>query len=250
MNKKLWYEKSLLSFNAFKEECNNSEFLVLGNGPSLDLLKNYNLVGYKIIACNNAWRSSSDWSHPADFFFFTDRFRALELLDAKDLPSGQIVVGDHDSVYPSMIKYRKLFEGGAISIKQKLIDYFDHRILISNLLVYNSKIFSRIVEKKYPCFDPRLGFNFGYSVIIPAIQFAVALGARKVILFGVDASSSNGAYFSAMPSDLRRDEEFLKNPRLTIEPSLAMLRAALDPMGIELLDASGGSLTSLDKCTL
>ena len=85
---------------------------------------------------------------------------------------------------------------------------------------------------------------------MPAIQFAVSLGAKRLKLLGVDASSSNGAYFSAMPSDLRRDEEFLKNPRLTIEPGLAMLRAALDPMGIELLDASGGALTSLDKCTL
>ena len=250
MKKASWYGHSLDKISRYKEEFEGRNFLVLGNGPSLNKLPEYDLSDFCIVACNNAWRVSSKWNKNPDFIFITDRNRAQEIVRETELLSGQIVIGDHDAVTPSVERYRALVDSGALCIRQKLIPYFQNKSLVVSIISSNNRLFSRIVDKKYPSFDPELGYNFGYSVIIPAIQFSVTMGAKRIILMGVDASSSAGAYFEGMPESLRRDEEFLKNPRLTIEPGLAMLRAALDPLGVDLLDASAGALTSLKSYEL
>lgn len=246
-----WLKRSVERLTELRKQYQGRTFLVLGNGPSLDKVERSHLDACVSIGTNNAWRIAPRIGRYTDLLLITDRNRVLEFQRAAPDLDSLVFIGDHDDVVPSVRRYRSLHDRGAFCLRQLVIPSLRRSLVLLNVAKLNRRILSRVVEKKTPSFEPLDGFNFGYSVVVPAIQVAVALGASRVLLCGVDATSSQKSYFANMPTNVRVDPTFLQNPRLTMEPHLALLRAALDPLNIPLLDCSpGGALTSLQKAEL
>lgn len=246
-----WLDRSIARFSELRAKYAGQTFLVLGNGPSLDQVAAGHMSKCVTIACNNAWRMRTKWGRDAELTLITDRARLGEFQKEDPSLDSQLVLADCYDVVPSPRRWKYFQSRDAIVIRQLMVPFFRRHPALIPLTRIDLRVFDLVCEKRDCSFDFGTGFCLGHSVVIPGIQMAVALGASRVLLAGVDARAAGTNYFSMMPGNVRVDPNFLNNPRAKIEPYLALLRAHMDPLGVALIDCSaGGALTSVERSSL
>src|SRR5688572_27828054 len=126
-------------------------------------------------------------------------------------------------------------------------------------------------NRKTVSFDFERGFNFGGTVGGTAVQIAVALGFKRVLLVGMDAGTVDGrthlaglphfpAEFQQQLRDRRYEDPELVNKfsdrsewrssniRLKLEPFFVLLQVAMEEVGCELIDCTvNGKLKFISK---
>ena len=99
-------------------------------------------------------------------------------------------------------------------------------------------------------FDRATGFNFGNSVIIASLQLLVSLGYKRILLSGVDTRyRTSKDYIQGVAERTKWVwEDFVKNPRLFMEPHLVSLQILAEAVGVEIIDCTpDGALRFIRK---
>lgn len=99
-------------------------------------------------------------------------------------------------------------------------------------------------------FDKGVGFNFGNSVIIASIQLLVSKGYRRILLSGVDSRyRTSKDYLQGVAEKTTWVwDDFVKNPRLFMEPHLVSLQILAEAVGAEIIDCTpNGALQFIRK---
>jgi len=234
-------------FLTLRNQIRIKEAWVLGTGPSLNALNLDAIRGKLVIACNNAWLKVEEIGSVDYIYVVCDKHRLNEALSNPRRPKARAyMIGNHERFIPT-VKECDAFGAKSIGLTQRPVRFIARRSWLARPFGRLRPFVARTVDKEWFCHEFSDGFNFGRTVVYTGIQIAHLLGAQVVRLLGVDARASNGAYFSGMPRDLRSDEIWLRNPRITLEPNLALARAHMEAVGKRLIDCSGGAITSLER---
>jgi hypothetical protein len=182
----------------------------------------------------------------------TDAARTLEIGEAYKNFKGGLFIGDERYVYPPVSKIRSTVGRDFTPLKQLKKETLDNFTIIDRIR-FHKLLYSSIFHKLRFTFDMEKGLNFGYTVIVAAIQIAVIKGHKDILLTGVDANyNSDQKYFKGADGRAQfNNESFLKNPRLYMEPILALVQVYLEEMGVRLVDCTpGGKLRLIRKGAL
>jgi len=99
-------------------------------------------------------------------------------------------------------------------------------------------------------FDREAGFNFGNSVIIASIQLLISLGYERILLSGVDSRyRTSKDYLQGIAEKTKWVwDDFVKNPRLFMEPHLVSLQILAEAVDAEIIDCTpNGALQFIGK---
>jgi hypothetical protein len=226
--------------------------LVIGNGPSVDLLTPNLLDGFATYGCNHIYKKFNAWGRQTDVIVITDSNRVREIGGAYVAFQGRVFVGHEGYVVPPQRAMERVLGRAILPLKQlpkpkakRLLPLHHLRIPIPLHPVFFDKLrFSLSMTE---------GLNFGYSVVTSAIQLAVIDGHKRICLTGVDSHYKHDkSYFEGMQNDVSFvNKAFTSNPRVFMEPVLVSLQLFLEPLGIELLDCTpGGALRFIAKSSL
>jgi hypothetical protein len=223
--------------------------LILGNGPSLDALDPALLPHFYSMGSNHIHRKFHVWGRPTDAVVITDSDRLDEVKDAYRDYSGELYIGDQRYVSPPVACIRKLVGRDFIPLRQLKKETLE-RIRILDRIKWSKYLYQTIFHKGQMSFDLKRGLNFGYSVVVAAIQLAAIRGCSTILMTGVDAGYQKGRdYFAGMDGAARPiNSHFTSNPRLFMEPMLALAQVYLEEMGVSLIDCTpGGNLRFVTK---
>lgn len=224
-------------------------FLILGSGPSLDMVNTHHMNQFTVVACNNSWRIREKTEVDPEYVVMTDAIRVKEFINEKPKLSSTVCIGDNTKLKVRGSKYANLPYEIRI-LQPKLKQCIEKHNFLRCLIEFSPKLvlLSYDISILHHNLDNR--FHYGWNVVVPAIELALLSGAKKILLCGIDATSKNGDYSELVPSGIRIWRPFLDNPRITLEPSVASMRVLADTYGVDLIDCSGGALTSLIKSDL
>jgi hypothetical protein len=243
--------------------------LVLGNGPSLDQFDPTFLDRFTTFGTNRVNVMFPKWQRECDNIVITDNARIREIGDSYRHYRGGMFVGDSHHICPRVAELRGILGRDFTPLKQLIIERPRQRWL-SRLNRWPA--ITRIVRnRKTVSFNFERGFNFGGTVGGTAVQVAVALGFKRVLLVGMDAGSVNGkTHLAGLPHfppefqrqlrDRRYEDPALVNKfsgasewrssniRLKLEPFFVLLQVAMEEVGCELIDCTeGGKLRFISK---
>ena len=230
-------------------ETNLKPALVIGNGPSVDQLNPSLLDRFTTFGCNHIYKKFADWGRETDSVVITDSNRIHEIQGAYREFKGGLYIGDERYAFPPVADIRKSVGRDFTPLRQLKKETLDRFPQIDHIR-WPNLLYSTIFHKLRFTFDMQKGLNFGYSVVISAIQIAAIQGHRTILLTGVDSSyKSDKDYFSGMKGKIDYvNHDFIKNPRLYMEPILVLAQIYLEESGIELLDCTpGGKLRFVPK---
>lgn len=228
---------------------NQDTALIIGNGPSVDLMDPAILDRVPSYGANQIYVKFAEWGRQTDKIVIADPTRLREIGTALKSYTGELYVGDARYVTPPAREIRAILGRDFIPVPQ-----------LAKRQLRLKRLFSRVKLKSYwkgyvlnleeMSFDLEQGLRFAGSVVIPMIQLAAAQGYRKILLTGVDANiKPDSVYFNGLEKKLlmpSRDMPY--NIRMTIEPALVLLQVYFEDMGIELIDCTpGGALRFITK---
>jgi hypothetical protein len=243
--------------------------LVIGNGPSLDSIDPACFDRFTTFGTNRVHVLFPKWQRECDNIVITDNARIREIGDSYRNYRGQMFVGDSHYIYPRVSELRRILGRDFTPLKQLIIERPRQRWL--SRLDRWPAITRMVRNRKTVSFNFERGFNFGGTVGGTAVQIAVALGFKRVLLVGMDAGSLNGKTHLAglphFPAEFQRqlrdrryeDPELVNrfstasewrssNIRLKLEPFFALLQVAMEEVGCELIDCTvGGKLKFISK---
>jgi hypothetical protein len=223
--------------------------LILGNGPSLDLLSATDLEHFETYGTNHIYKKFPVWGRQVDNVVITDSNRLKEIGTAyKDFP-GKLYIGDQRYIEPPYQRLRKIVGRDFIPLRQLTketmpVNAFTRRI------AWNKYLSSTVFQKWQMGFDYAKGLNFGRSVSCSCVQIAAIEGHKQILLTGIDARYNTPKdYGAGIAREIAHvNVPFTRNPRLMMEPFFVMLQIYLEPMGIELVDCTpGGALKFINK---
>lgn len=223
--------------------------LIIGNGPSVDLLDSSLLDHFETFGCNHIYKKFPEWKRSLDNVLITDSHRIAEIRDAYADYRGNFYVGHEGYGHPPVDTLRPLLGRDFTPLRQ-IIKKNAARIPFVERIRWKPSLCGMIFDRGQFAFDFEKGFNFGCSVVLSAIQVAVIRGFKTILLTGVDSSYTKPVdYFAGMTDSISYvNYIFIKNPRIYMEPVLVLLQIYLEEMGIELIDCTpGGKLRFISK---
>jgi hypothetical protein len=230
----------------------NKTALVLGNGPSIDLLSSKHLASFESYGSNHIYSKFKEWGCETNNIVITDHNRMYEIGDKYRDFNGKLFIGDERYVLPPYKKIKRIVGRDFTPLRQFTKDKYPRNFFFDKIK-WSKYLYSTVFDKwRFP-FSWEEGLNFGRSVIFSAIQIAALNGHKRVLLFGVDANYSKPKdYFNGMQDSIQYvNSRFISNPRLMMEPMLVILQIYFQDMGIELIDCTPtGALKFIPKSTL
>lgn len=233
--------------------------LVLGNGPSIDKLSVDCLDRCFVIGTNGIHLKFDEWGREVDAVVMTDPHRIASVGRSYESYQGPLYLGDFRYVCPPRRHYQTVLGRDFIPLKQRLNPNLGLIRLWGRLKVRRLYA-SYMLEKEDLAFDLATGLSFRGSVAGVAIQLAVALGYKRILLHGLDAryaGTGAGSYFGQLgqrnPTLLYRNYTgaLRHDPRMDLEPTLVLLQVYFEQMGIELFDCTpGGALRFVPKADI
>ena len=223
--------------------------LIIGNGPSVDQLDPDLLPRFTTYGCNHISKKFPAWGRPTDNIVITDSNRIAEIGDSYKDFKGGLYIGDERYAYPPVRKIRKIIRRDFVPLRLLIKDTLE-RVSFLDHVRWPKLIYSTVFHKGRLTFDLNRGLNFGYSVVTSAIQIAVIQGHKTILLTGVDSSYrvAKDYFVGAEASITYVNDDFIKNPRVFMEPVLVLLQVYLEPLGINLIDCTpGGKLRFITK---
>jgi hypothetical protein len=229
-----------------------STALVIGNGPSVDLLDPQILPYFTTYGCNHIGKKFAAWGRETDNVVITDSNRINEIGAAYRDYRGTLFVGDERYILPPTKRIRKILGRDFVPLRQLKKETL-RRFGWLDRVRWSPLFYSTVFQKGKFTFDDKLGLNFGYSVVISAIQLAVMRGHQTILLTGVDSSyRGDKDYFQGMADRIAYvNQSFTANPRVFMEPILVLLQVYLEGLGVALIDCTpGGKLRYISKGVL
>jgi hypothetical protein len=223
--------------------------LVLGNGPSIDQFNPALLDCLTSYGCNHIGRIFLKWGRKTDNVVITDSNRIDEIAALYEHYHGGLYVGHQSYAYPPVRRLRKLLKRDFVPLRQLKKQTLERYHFLDNIR-WHKLLYTTVFHKHLYTFDFSKGLNFGYSVVLSAIQVAVINGAKTVLLTGVDSSYKTGHdYFSGMSANVEFiNRDFIANPRVFMEPLLVLMQVYLEALGVTLIDCTpGGKLRYINK---
>ncbi|MFT3829174.1 MAG: hypothetical protein QM691_05635 [Opitutaceae bacterium] len=213
--------------------CRGETLFCLGNGPSLARQDPELLAGTNVISTNQGYRFLRNSKTLRTWHLVTDTTRFRE-------------VGPElgDGCHPAFCApYRLSAEWLELAGR-----WPNFRVLPTTQFVQWTGETWELAARDTPLCAFRLPHELehcGFSVIFAAIQLAVYLGARRVVLLGVDMDYSGGhSHFVPGVSHLNPSYEYETHAR----SALVHFRKTLAAMGCELLNATdGGRVDVLER---
>lgn len=232
-------------------DSDKSAALIIGNGPSVDLLDPALLDQFTTFGCNHIYKKFPDWKRPTDNVLITDSHRLEEIRDAYANYPGKLYVGHERYAHPPAARIRSLLGREFVPLRQ-ITKPLASRIPFAESIGWPPSFCGMMFDRARYTFDLEQGLNFGCSVVFSAIQVAVIQGFRTILLTGVDTSYTKPVdYFAGMTGNISYvNHVFIKNPRLYMEPLMVILQIYLEELGVELFDCTpGGKLRFINKAT-
>ncbi len=226
--------------------------LIIGNGPSVDRIAPQALKAFETFGTNHIYKKFDAWGHSTDHVVITDSNRLAEISDNYRVFPGTLHVGHQCRHAVRYARTRRLLGRDFVPIRQLLKAKLE-RLPLKNHWYVPPCLHPVVFDKSRFSFSQEKGLNFGYSVVIGAIQLAVSLGHRRIYLAGVDASYPHPrSYFESAKNEVQYvNQTFVSNPRLWMEPWLVGLQIEFETRGVELFDATpNGKLRFIPKTTL
>ncbi|MFA7343724.1 MAG: hypothetical protein WC003_05410 [Terrimicrobiaceae bacterium] len=223
--------------------------LIIGNGPSVDQLDPKIFDHFTTFGCNHICKKFPDWGRETDNVVITDSNRIREIGSAYKDYKGGLFIGDERYANPPVKRIREIIGRDFVPLRQLKKETLD-RIPQIDGICWHKLLFSTVFHKLRFTFDFDRGLNFGYSVVTSAIQIAAIQGHKTILLTGVDSSyNSDKDYFKGMVGKIDFvNYDFIKNPRLFMEPVLALAQVYLEELGVRLIDCTpGGKLQFISK---
>ena len=213
--------------------------LIIGNGPSVDQLDPGILTHFTTYGCNHISKKFPAWGRPTDNVVITDSNRIAEIGDSYKDFKGGLYIGDERYAYPPVGKIRKTIGRDFVALRQLKKETLE-RVPFLDHVRWHKLLRSTVFHKGRLTFDLQRGLNFGYSVVVSAIQLAMIHGHKTILLTGVDSSYRVAKdYFAGAESGiLYVNDDFIKNPRVFMEPVLVLVQVYLEPLGINLIDCT------------
>jgi hypothetical protein len=223
--------------------------LVIGNGPSVDQLDPALFDHLTTFGCNHIGKQFKTWGRETDNVVITDSNRLEEIKDAYKDYKGGLFVGDQRYAIAPFRKIRALLGRDFTPLRQLKKKTLEKVPLIDSL-PFPKLAYSTVFAKDRFTFNYDDGINFGYSVVISAIQIAAIQGFKTILLTGVDSNYRKPVdYFGTAQGEINFvNYDFIAAPRLFMEPLLVLLQIYFEKMGVELLDCTpGGKLRFIGK---
>jgi hypothetical protein len=223
--------------------------LIIGNGPSVDQLDPSLFDQFTTFGCNHIYTKFKDWGRETDNVVITDSNRIREIGDSYKSYEGGLFIGDERYANPPVAKIRNIVERNFTPLRQLKKETLDNLRIIDGMK-FHKLLYSTVFHKLRFEFDLEKGLNFGYSVVISAIQIAAIRGHKTILITGVDSTyRKEKDYCNGAEGKIEFvNHSFIKNPRLFMEPILALAQVYLEEMGVELIDCTpGGKLKFVAK---
>jgi hypothetical protein len=223
--------------------------ILLGNGPSADKFDPALCAKVDVFGTNFVGVKFPVWGCTAKAVIITDSSRIEEIGKLyKDSPV-DLYVGDQRYVRPApnieAILGRKFYPITQLS-RTKLPGFSILRKFKHTRGLMREVMFLRTQYS----FDREAGFNFGNSVIIASLQLLVSLGYKRILLSGVDTRyRTSKDYLEGVAERTKWVwDDFVKNPRLFMEPHLVTLQILAEAVGVEIIDCTpDGALRFIKK---
>jgi hypothetical protein len=226
--------------------------LILGNGPSVDQLDPALLGRIYSFGSNHIYTQFQRWGRAVDAVVITDHNRIVEIGHAyQDFP-GKLYVGDERYIDPPVAQIRRVIGREFVPLRQ-LAKAPLRKAWIPRGIPVPRPLLGTVFDKYRMSFDSTLGYNFGFSVVISAIQIAAIEGFTRILLTGVDASYPQAkSYATGIAEKIGFvNRHFIANPRVQMEPFLVMAQIYLEERGVDLIDCTpGGKLRFISKGNL
>ena len=223
--------------------------LVIGNGPSVDLLDPKILDQYHTFGVNHIYAKFSNWGREVDNVVITDSNRIREIGRSYEKYLGRLYVGNEQYISLPYKRTKKILGRDFVPLRQITKGHMPE-FWPFNKLRYSKYLYTTIFDKWKMGFDLMSGVNFGRSVVISGIQIAASLGHKEIRLTGVDCDYRiEKDYFNGMGSHVKYvNQTFTQNPRLFMEPMLVILQVYFEAMGVSLIDCTpNGKLKYINK---
>lgn len=223
--------------------------LIIGNGPSVDQLDPGILAHFTTFGCNHISKKFPAWGRPTDHVVITDSNRIAEIGDSYKDFKGGLYIGDERYAYPPVRRIRRIIGRDFVPLRQLKKETLE-RVSILDHIRWHKLLYMTVFHKGRLTFDLNRGLNFGYSVVTSAIQLAVIQGHKTILLTGVDSSYRVAKdYFAGAEASISFvNHDFIKNPRVFMEPVLVLIQVYLEQMGVSLIDCTpGGKLRFITK---
>lgn len=227
--------------------------VIAGAGPSL-LNVNLDLIPADayFMVCNHYYKLKKTYERTPDGVVITDSSRLKEIGNNYSGYNAELFVGHQKYINPPIKYIKNILKRDFTPISQLA------KRRVKSLRIFNKISIPQFLHDAF--FDKRkwnhidvsdIGCNFGSSVIFAATQIAISKGYKKIIYIGVDANYSNGNYAFEIDEKMFLDNNFMNNPRLSMEPYLVSLQIFYEPFGIEFVDCTiGGKLHFINKSSL
>ncbi len=226
--------------------------LIIGNGPSVDSLNPEVLNHFHSFGCNHIYKKFNDWKRATDCVLITDSKRIPEIGGAYREYHGELYVGNEHYAEPPKAQIKNILRRDFKPLRQ-LMRPMLRRVPLADRIYWPQRCLGVVFDKTVCSVDPNIGFNFGHSVTISAIQLAAAMGHTTICMTGVDTSyCKERLYFHGMRDSVSYiNAVFTSNPRIYMEPILVMLQVFLEEIGVTLLDCTpNGALRYIKKGAL
>jgi len=223
--------------------------LIIGNGPSVNLLDPALLKSFVTFGSNHIYKIFPEWGLQTDNVVITDSHRINEIGNAYKDFRGSMYVGDERYAYPPVRRIRKILGRDFIPLRQLTKETIRNWRILDRVR-WHRLLYSTVFSKMNFTFNYSVGINFGYSVVISAIQIAIIEGYRTILLTGVDSRYlARKDYFAGAESSVGFvNESFIANPRSFMEPVLVALQIAAESIDAQIIDCTpNGSLRFIKK---
>jgi hypothetical protein len=225
--------------------------LIIGNGPSVDQLDPALFDHFTTFGCNHIGKQFKTWARETDNVVITDSNRLEEIKDTYKDYKGGLFVGNQRYVVTPYRKTRSLLGRDFTPLRQLKKQTLEKFLLIDTLPI-PKLAYTTVFAKDRFTFDFSKGINFGYSVVISAIQIAVIQGFKTILLTGVDSNYRKPIdYFGSALGEINFvNFDFIAAPRRFMEPLLVLLQIYFEATGVRLYDCTpGGKLRFISKAS-
>ena len=225
--------------------------LILGTGPSLDQLDVGLLHRFTTFGVNFVHLKFDPANYVVDNVIVADPKRFEVIGKYYQNKETTIYASDRRYVVPKYQKLRHIFGKDFVPVPQLGFE----RIRLGRFLrklPLRGIYYNYLLNRREMCFDIKKGVNYGGSVVIGAIQIAAAMGFKRILLHGVDASYAPGKnYFkegSSHQTSFPKFEQSSFDIRKIMEPMIVLMQLYFEEMDIELIDCTpGGRLRFIHK---
>ena len=226
------HETSLRRFRQWREKLSGTTILCVGNGPSLREVDPDQLDRFPALLTNHAARALP--RRPAQLLgtVMTDDYRVLEATPLLPTWARPLILSSHISTEGLMCSAAARIVRKAEFALRPVVDWVDGNWQLPGL--------RKIVMGNYnPGFETDLsrGLWLNRSVIFSTMQIACYLGARRIVLIGVEMDYQ-GAHKHCVPNV----KEIVPNFSYEREarPSFLLAKEACDKLGVEVVNATPG----------